>query len=192
MRFLLKVTIGILAVAVVFVGLAAAEVWQTSKLHERPASDAIVVMGAAQYNGRPSAVFQARLDHARTLFDEKAAPLIVVLGGKRPGDRFTEAQAGAAYLEKSLPAPKVTGVKSGSNTLESFRNFTGLAEERGIKKILIVSDPLHLARAREIARNFGFEAAVSGSKIPESADRKQLVFVRESLTLAHYRLFRGN
>ncbi len=192
MRILLKVTAGILTISIIFVGLAAAEVLQASKLDERPASDAIVVMGAAQYNGRPSVVFQARLDHARTLFEDNAAPLIVVLGGKRPGDRVTEAQAGAAYLEKSLPVDKVTGVKSGANTLESFRNFTGLAEERGIKKILIVSDPLHLARAREIAGNFGFVVAVSGSKIPESAERKQLVLVRECLTLAHYRLFGSN
>lgn len=146
-------------------------------------------MGAAQYNGQPSVVFKARLDHARLLYDAKVAPLIVVLGGKREGDRFTEAQAGAAYLEKDLPIDKVTGVKSGSTTLDSLEKFTGLAEQRGIHKIVIVSDPLHLARSREMAEDQGFEVAVSGSDITQSKDLKRTSLARETLTLIYYRVF---
>ncbi|MEO7804916.1 MAG: YdcF family protein [Actinomycetota bacterium] len=191
MRFLLKAVVLIISLPALFLAWTAADIWQTSKRDERPKSDAIVVMGAAQYDGKPSAVFRSRLDHARTLYEEGVAPLIVVLGGKRIGDRFTEAQAGAAYLEEDLPIDRVTGVKSGRTTLESIRNFTGIATERGITNIVLVSDPLHLARAQAMARDLGFEVAVSGSTLPESDKRKRLALARETMTLTYYRIFAG-
>lgn len=162
------------------------DVWQTSKRDERDPSHAIVVMGAAQYDGKPSPLFKTRLDHARTLYDAKVAPLIVVLGGKREGDRFTEAEAGAAYLEAQLPADKVTGVKGGSTTLDSLRRFTGLAGERKIEKIVIVSDPMHLARSREMAEDFGFKVTVSGTDV----DEKGSGLLREAAYLTYYRIFK--
>lgn len=190
MRLLFKVTLLLLSIPLLYVAWNFLDVLQTSKRDERPKSDAIVVMGAAQYNGRPSPVFKRRLDHARDLYDDKVAPLIVVLGGKREGDRFTEAEAGAAYLEKELPADKVTGVKGGSTTLDSLRRFTGLAEMRKIKKIVIVSDPLHLARSETMAENFGFAASVSGTDISQTAEQRREGLVRESAHLAYYRIFK--
>jgi len=189
-RWFIRLALLAVLVPVTYVGAAAADVYFTSKTDETPGrSDAIVVMGAAQYNGVPSAVFKARLDRSRQLYDLEVAPLIVVLGGRKEGDRFTEAQAGAAYLEKNLPANKVTGVKAGGTTLDSLRKFTGLARERRINKIVIVSDPLHLARAEEIAKDLGFEVFVSGSKIDESKDRRRSRLMKETLTLVYYRLF---
>lgn len=189
-RWFFRLTLLAVLVPVTYVGAAAADVYMTSRRNEVPGrSDAIVVMGAAQYNGVPSAVFKARLDRARSLYDQEAAPLIVVLGGRQEGDRFTEAQAGAAYLEKDLPVDKVTGVKAGGTTLDSLRKFTGMARERRIKKIIIVSDPLHLARAEEIAKDLEFEVFVAGSKIDESKDRRRNGLVKETLTLVYYRLF---
>lgn len=182
------VLLGVLA-PVVYLGWTAADIWLTSRKDERPTSDAIVVLGAAQYNGTPSVVFKARLDQARRLYREGVAPLIVVLGGKRPGDRFTEAQAGAAYLERDLPADRVTGVKAGTTTLDSLKKFTGLAAERNIHKIVVVSDPLHLSRVQEMAEDLGFEVAVSASPITESDERRQSGLVKEMLTLTAYRLF---
>lgn len=164
-------------------------VWQTAQLDERARSDAIVVLGAAQYDGTPSPVFQARLDHARELYEDGVAPLIVVLGGKQAGDRYTEAQAGAAYLEEDLPIDRVTGVKAGATTLDSLRKFTGLAEDRGLRSIVLVSDPLHLGRARQISEDLGFETSVSASRIPESAERKGTGLIKETLTLALYQIF---
>lgn len=188
MRFLLRLALIVIMAPVIYLGWTAATIWQTGKQDQRPASDAIVVLGAAQYDGAPSRVFQARLDHARLLYDAGVAPLIVVLGGKQAGDRFTEAQAGAAYLEKDLPADRVAGVKAGVTTLDSLKKFTGLASERNIHKIVLVSDPLHLSRAREMAEDQGFEVAVSASSISESEDRRRSWLIKETLTLTFYRL----
>ena len=190
MRLLAKLVVVGLLLPVVYLGWTAADIWLTSRRDERPRSDAIVVLGAAQYDGNPSLVFRARLDQARRLYREGVAPLIVVLGGKRPGDRFTEAQAGARYLERDLPANRVTGVKAGTTTLDSLKKFTGLAGERNIRRIVVVSDPLHLGRVQEMAEDLGFEVAVSPSPIVASRERRQSELVRETLTLTAYRLFR--
>lgn len=190
MRLLFKLFLLVLLIPLVYAGWNAADVWSTSRSDERPTSHAIVVMGAAQYDGTPSPLFKARLDHARELFDAEVAPLIVVLGGKREGDRFTEAEAGARYLERDLPADKVTGVKSGATTLDSLRRFTGLAEERNIEKIVIVSDPLHLARARVMAENFGFEAAVSPADVHPGEEETRSGLMRETAYLMFFRIFK--
>ena len=160
-----------------------------SHVDERPPSDAIVVLGAAQYDGEPSPVFRARLDHARELYQARVAPLIVVLGGKQEGDRFTEAQAGAAYLERTIAADRVTGVKAGVDTLDSLKKFTGLASDRGIRTIVLVSAPLPLGRAREMAEDLGSEVAVSPSRIPESEQTRRDGLIRETLNLTFYRIF---
>ncbi|HEX2052776.1 MAG TPA: YdcF family protein [Actinomycetota bacterium] len=189
MRFLVKLVALLVIAPFAYLLWTAAGIWQTSRVDQRPTSDAIVVLGAAQYDGEPSPVFKARLDHARGLYEAGVAPLIVVLGGKQTGDRFTEAQAGAAYLEQFLPADRVTGVKAGEDTLDSLQKFTGLASERGISSIVLVSDPLHLGRAREMAEDLGFEAAVSPSNIPESDETKRDGLIRETLNLTFYRIF---
>ena len=189
MRWLIRLTLAAILFPALYLGWTAAGIWQTAKQDQRPASDAIVVLGAAQYDGDPSRVFEARLDHARELYEAGVAPLIVVLGGKQAGDRFTEAQAGAAYLEKDLPADRVTGVKAGVTTLDSLKKFTGLAQERNIHRIVIVSDPLHLGRARQMAEDLGFEVAVSASTIDQSEESTRTGLIKETLTLAFYRIF---
>ncbi|MGQ0680370.1 MAG: YdcF family protein [Actinomycetota bacterium] len=189
MRLLFKLVLLAILVSTAYLGWTAAGIWQAARQDQRPASDAIVVMGAAQYDGRPSPVFRARLDHAKELFEAGVAPLIVILGGKQSGDRFTEAQAGAAYLESSLPIDRVTGVKAGVTTLDSLKKFTGLAQERDIRKIVLVSDPYHLGRARQMAQDQGFQVSVSPSRLAESRERKRDRLIKETLTLAFYRLF---
>lgn len=189
MRILFKLVVLAFLAPVLYLLWTAGGIWRTAQQDQRPASDAIVVLGAAQYDGKPSPVFKARLDHARDLYLADVAPLIVVLGGKQEGDRFTEGQAGTAYLERTLPASRVTGIKAGDDTLDSLQKLTGLAEERQIRKIVLVSDPLHLGRAREMAEDLGFEAAVSASRIPESDRTKRAGLIRETLNLTFYRIF---
>lgn len=189
MRILFKLVILAFIAPVFYLLWTAGSIWQTAQQDQRPPSDAIVVLGAAQYDGEPSPVFKARLDHARNLYLAEVAPLVVVLGGKQEGDRFTEGQAGTAYLEQTLPANRVTGIKAGEDTLDSLQKLTGLAEERQIRKIVLVSDPLHLGRAREMAEDLGFETAVSASRIPVSDRTKRDGLIRETLNLTFYRIF---
>ncbi|MGZ6793517.1 MAG: YdcF family protein, partial [Mycobacteriales bacterium] len=134
----------LLALVAVVLGTAG-RVWWVARQDDRPRSDAIVVLGASQYDGRPSAVFRARLDHAKELFDEHVAPRIVTVGGGAPGDRFTEAQAGANYLAgKGVSAVDPVGV--GRNTLQSMKALEQEFKARGWHSAVLVTDPWHSLR----------------------------------------------
>src|SRR3954470_10219482 len=147
----------VLVVLVVLVGTAF-RVWQVARSDSTPRSDAIVVMGASQFDGRPSAVFQARLEHAKTLYDRHVAPRIVTVGGGRPGDRFTEADAGARWLRsQGVPSSALLPVGQGSDTLQSIKAFDHTARDNGWKKAVIVTDPWHSLRCRRIAQDLGID-----------------------------------
>jgi uncharacterized SAM-binding protein YcdF (DUF218 family) len=127
----------------------------------RPA-EAIVVLGAAQYDGRPSAQLRARLDHALTLWQQGIAPLVVVTGGNQPGDRFTEAEASAAYLaERGVPAEALVLENASRTTFDALASTQVLLAQRGLDDVVIVSDPFHLLRARLIATEVGLSAVTS-------------------------------
>lgn len=134
------------------------QVWDQSRNDEVRQSDAIVVLGAAQYNGRPSRVYQARLDHAVYLFRERVSPRVVVTGGKAEGDQFTEAQAGRNYLAGAgIPFEVILSEDEGRSSLQSLRNVAELAAEESISSVLLVSDPLHSERIKRMADDLGFE-----------------------------------
>ena len=124
---------------IVFVGYNAYGVWTSSKLDQRDKSDAIIVLGAAQFDGDPSPVFSNRLDHALELYKEEVSPLIITVGGKQQGDRFTEAEAGFTYLNKSIKKKNLKAINDGKDTLESFELIRN--ELPDLKIITIVSDP---------------------------------------------------
>lgn len=128
--------------------------------HEnRRTVDAIVVLGAAQYNGRPSAVLAARLDHAIELYKDGYAPYLVVTGGKLPGDRLTEAATGRNYaLARQVPAEAILAETTGSTTLESIRNVRALFDQHGLHTALFVSDRTHMLRVLRLAADQGIEA----------------------------------
>ncbi len=124
--------------------------------------DAIVVMGAAQYDGRPSPQLQARLDHVVDLWPEGYAPLVVATGGNRPGDRFTEAEASAKYLtENGVPESAILLESEGTSSYESLTGVESLLAERGLDTVLIVTDPYHALRSKLIAEEVGLTAHVS-------------------------------
>lgn len=128
------------------------------------ASDAIVVLGAAQYNGRPSEVFRARLDHALGLYRDGYAPLIVLTGGKQPGDAYTEAETGEQYLlDRGVPASALRFENEGRDTWQSLRGVADLLAGSDVESLLLVSDGFHLLRAELMARELGFSAAGSAS-----------------------------
>jgi uncharacterized SAM-binding protein YcdF (DUF218 family) len=140
------------------------QVWATGRTDQARPVDAIVVLGAAQYDGTPSPQLQARLDQALELYRAGDAPLVVVTGGNQPGDRFTEAEASAAYLvERGVPEDAILQEGEGASTWESLDGVADLLEPLDLHEVLLVSDPFHLLRSRLIAEEVGLEAYTSPS-----------------------------
>ncbi|WP_051063476.1 YdcF family protein [Ilumatobacter nonamiensis] len=141
-----------------------AQVWTTGRSDDRDPVDAIVVMGAAQYDGRPSPQLAARLDHVVEIWADDVAPLVVVTGGNIPGDRFTEAEASAAYLtERGIPESALLLENEGSNSYESLDGVASMLGERGLESVVIVTDPYHSLRSELIAEEVGLDASVSST-----------------------------
>lgn len=156
------VVMGLLAAAVIVPLASAWHVRSTAHATSSAPSDAIVVLGAAQFDGDPSPVLRNRLDHARILYDQGVAPKIITVGGKQAGDRFTEAAAGRNYLiNQGVPADDVIAVESGRDTLQSMTDVAEVAQANGWDSITIVSDPVHEARTKAMAQRLGFTVTTS-------------------------------
>jgi uncharacterized SAM-binding protein YcdF (DUF218 family) len=170
-----------LLVVVLIVGYYAIslfQVWSTGRSDYTGTADAIVVMGAAQYDGRPSPQLAARLDHVAELWTQDRAPLVVVTGGKRAGDRFTEAEASARYLEDhGVPAGSIVLEDEGANSYDSLRGVAQQLRDRGLHEVVIVTDPYHALRSKLIAERFGLTAHVSPTPTSVVHGREQ--FSRE-------------
>lgn len=141
------------------------QVWNTGRSADRQPVDAIVVLGAAQYDGQPSPQFQARLDHGLELWNLDLASYIVVTGGKQEGDRFTEAATARKYFEsKGVASDLIFEENSGTTTYASLMAVSQVANELKISRMLIVSDPFHLLRAKLIAREVGLDVSLSSTR----------------------------
>ncbi len=155
--------LAILAPPVLGASLLGAVYWQARTDETRPV-DAIVVMGTAQYNGRPSPVLKARLDRVLEVWDEGVAPLVVVTGGKQEGDAFTEAEASHDYLmERGVPDQAILLEDQGSDSWESLQGVATILEDRDLDRILIVSDGFHLLRLKKMAHDLGLKAYVTAA-----------------------------
>jgi uncharacterized SAM-binding protein YcdF (DUF218 family) len=181
------VTALVLGVLLVVLGTAAT-VWWTARQDDRPDSDVIVVLGAAQFDGRPSSVFKARLQHARELYEDGVAPVVVTVGGGRPGDRTTEAEAGAAFLrERDVD---VLAVPEGRNTLQSMQAVEDLMQQEGWETAVLVTDPWHSLRTRTMARDSGIVAETSPTRAGPSVRTRgtQVRYIaRETLAYLYYK-----
>ena len=124
-------------------------------------ADAIGVLGAAEYDGRPSPVYRARLDHALALYHRGIAPLIITLGGPG-GDQYTEGTVGAEYLiAKGVPEEDIIAETESRNTEESARRIAVIARANGLRRLVIVSDGTHLFRIHEICARNGLDVLTS-------------------------------
>lgn len=155
------------------------QVWNQSHKDELHSADAIVVLGAAQYDGRPSPVFEARLDQAAYLYQEGFSDTVIVTGGKRPGDRFTEAEAGTRYLIGLGIPESAVDEADGVNTWESLNNVADLAGEIDINTVLLVSDPMHSERLKRMANDVGFEETYTSFASYERLNRSRATKARE-------------
>lgn len=134
-------------------------IWDQGTHDDARPADAIVVLGAAQYNGVPSPIYKARLDHAIQLYEEGLAPAIVMTGGKLPGDKTTEADVGRAYaVARGVPADAILVEDQGRTTLESLRTVGGMLRDRDLRTAVFVSDRTHMLRVLRIARDQGIDA----------------------------------
>jgi len=152
-------------IATVYFFVSLLQVWNTGRSADRQPVDAIVVLGAAQYDGRPSPQLQARLDHALELWNLNLASYIVVTGGKQEGDRFTEAATSRKFFESSgVASDLIFEENSGTTTYASLLAVSQVANQLSIDRVLIVSDPFHLLRAKLIANEVGLKASSSSTQ----------------------------
>ena len=178
-------------VTVLAVGAYAAyRIWDQAGRDERREVDAIVVMGAAQYDGNPSPVFAARLDHAIDLYHAGVAPRLIVTGGKREGDRTTEAASAVAYLiRRDVPNDAILGEDTSRTTLQSVRLVAAIMEEAGLETAVFVSDPTHMLRVLRMAADSGIEAFGSPTRtspLERDAEARVRATVHEMGALAVY------
>ena len=185
--------LGVVLVAVVVVTFVA--VWRAAHTDDASTvdrADAIVVLGAAEYDGRPSPVFAGRLDHAHLLYEQHRAPIVIVLGGGQPGDVTTEAEAGRDYLvQRGLPADAVVAEPVGHTTMESLRAAASYMRDHGLRSAFLVSDPWHNLRVRRMASDLGIEGFVSATwhSAARSEETRFPGYVRETFAYIYYRVF---
>lgn len=142
------------------------QVWSDSRLDQAGPADAIVVLGAAQYDGEPSPVLQGRLDQAVALYRAEHTPLIVVTGGNQEGDRFTQAQAGYRYLrDQGIPDEALLLEVDGTSTYTELAATARILRDRGLNRVLMVSEGYHSKRLLAIAGEVGLEGAVAPTDI---------------------------
>jgi uncharacterized SAM-binding protein YcdF (DUF218 family) len=177
---------------VLLIASTALAIWWNARQDSRPESDAIVVLGSAQYNGVPSSIFEARLEHAVTLYEDGVAPMIVTVGGRAAGDEFTEAEAGRDYLAASgVPGDALLAVPEGVDTLESMRAVSAAFGERGWTRAVVVTDPWHAMRAERMAEDAGIEADSSPTRQGPAVQTRGTQFryiLRETAAYLLYRV----
>jgi uncharacterized SAM-binding protein YcdF (DUF218 family) len=175
-------------VVLLYLGSAAATVWLASSRDEQRPVQAILVMGAAQYNGTPSPVLKKRLDHALDLYANKRAKLIIVTGGRGTNDVTTEAAVSAKYLiANGVPDKRIRREVQGRDSYESIAASKRFLSQEGVSSVLIVTDGYHAARVKAVAQEVGLTAYVSPVA---SADGQPLDrMMTESAAVAMGRLF---
>jgi uncharacterized SAM-binding protein YcdF (DUF218 family) len=159
LRTLLQLLVAALIASIALVAYAAYRINVQGGIDEQRPADAIVVLGAAQFNGTPGGVFEARLQHAVDLYHDHVAPYLVVTGGKLPADRTTEAASARAWaIAHGVPADAILGEDHGRNTLESMVAVGAIFREHGLSTGVFVSDRTHMLRVLRMATDQGIRA----------------------------------
>jgi uncharacterized SAM-binding protein YcdF (DUF218 family) len=193
-RIAVKIVAAVVLLVVLLLAGTASRVWWFARQDDTRSSDVIVVLGAAQFDGRPSSIFTARLVHARDLWKDDVAPRIVTVGGNREGDRFTEASAGKLWLtQHGVPAARITAVGTGNDTLQSVDAVQQAMQKRGWSTAVVVTDPWHALRTRAMASDQGIDAVISPTRQGPAVRQRSTEFryiVRETLAYLYYKAFK--
>ncbi len=182
---LLLAVLLVLLLAIGYLGWSLASVVLGASADEPPEGEAIVVLGAAQYDGLPSPALDQRLQRAHALWEEGVAPIIVVTGGKHPDDRFTEAAAGSRWLRaQGVPDEALRLEVRSTNSYDQLSATARLLADEGIDSAVLVSHDLHAARLRAIADEVGLEATVAPVDSERAGPSWTQRLVRETGSLA--------
>jgi len=178
-RSAIVLTIGVCLALASYVGIAAVTLTWAGTHQYTKTVDAIVVMGAAQYDGVPSPLLASRLEHALDLWKQKQAPVIAVTGGKRAGDRFTEGDTSRRWLtDRGVPAANVIVESVGHSTWESIENLAPLLNIANVHSVVVVSSSWHVQRAELSLEELGFRAQSSASPdgvLSGSSEKSKLI-----------------
>jgi uncharacterized SAM-binding protein YcdF (DUF218 family) len=177
--------LGLFLIACWALSVASIHLW--GRRNEARKSDAIVVLGAAQYDGRPSPVLKARLDHAVRLYERGVAPILIMTGGQAPGDTVSEAVVSRRYaIRQGVPAAAILTERGGMTTLESMRAVSRLMRGQNMKTAVLVSDPFHMLRLKLLAKRVGFTGYTSPTRtspISRNREEERKHLIRESFSL---------
>jgi uncharacterized SAM-binding protein YcdF (DUF218 family) len=189
---LVKAALAMVVLVALYLGFTFTQVWWSASHDDRPVSSAIVVLGAAQWNGKPSPVLKARLDHAAELFKAGVAPMVIVTGSKQDGDRVGEGLAGYNYLKDQGLPEKVLKIEStGTDTYEELSASGLILDHAGqARRVVLVSSPYHGYRAKAIAEEVGLEAHFSpaGDESTAASLARETVAVSVGRIISYRRL----
>ena len=187
-----RLVLGAVVVALFVVGGTAFRVWQVARQDDRQTADAVVVLGAAQYDGQPSSIFAARLEARRGALRRQAGTPHRHHGRRPPRRRLHRGRSGRRYLIKlGVPPSAVVAVPVGTDTLGSLQAVAARASKDGWSRALIVSDPWHSLRARQMARDSGLMAWTSPTRsgpVVQTRETQARYIVRETAAVLYYRL----
>jgi uncharacterized SAM-binding protein YcdF (DUF218 family) len=175
LRALGRLIAGILLSIGILWGVSMAAVLLYSWMDQAQPADSIVVLGAAQYDGRPSPVLRARLDHGIDLWKQQMGKILVLTGGRGYGDTTSEAAVGRSYARKQgVPDTVIFLEDKGRTTRESMLGVADILEKRGIRTAILVSDPFHMLRLSITGRRFGMIPYTSPTRTsPISPNREK-------------------
>ena len=185
LRILVRIAVVVAVLGGLYLGVTFVQVLQASRTDAAAAADAIVVLGAAQYDGEPSPVLRARLDHAIELRRRGIADVIVVTGGNQPGDRTTEASTSADYLlANGVPDENIRREVSGTNSWQSLAAAARFLRDEQLTDVVLVSSPYHALRTEEIAEEVGLRGRASpATRSPEGLTSQATNLGRETLAV---------
>ena len=190
-KIALRVALALFVVVFAYLSVVFVQVWMAARRDDARPSDAIIVLGAAEFDGRPSKILAARLDHAIDLYRRGIAPVVVVTGGRQPGDRFTEAGVGAGYLhDHQVPERAILRETTGRSSWQSLAAAARFLKERNLTRVVLVSDPYHSARVEDVAHDVGLKAATSPTRTsPIKGTGEWRRFGTETIRVAAGRIF---
>lgn len=171
----LRMTVAIMIVVLIAWAISMVRVDRVGRRDEARRADAIVVLGAAQYVGRPSPVLRARVDHAVSLWKRGLAPTLILTGGTGVGDTTSEAAVARKYaMSQGVPDRAIVIEIKGRTTSESMRAVARIMDDREQRSVILVSDPFHMLRLSILARRFGLKPYTSPTRTsPITSNREE-------------------